>query len=255
MSNLSDSLFLMSNLGYKLKKIISILKNEFHPKKLFLFSSIIFIAFFIFCLSAQASQPNADCMNWLKAGKVKPGTKNCERDCVVLMTEMGTFMCPNQCDILCKDAGGKSILEKVVYYPGLTPAEKKLVEKNPEDALNAFIQKTRAEWSSGRNFPEQGLSDEADAFRHFIWAGLLTKELGSEKAKQFLSAHEANPLQRDSERDMDQFNNEKGSSTAQNLISNKKWNLENLEKSGLDSLRSKDLKVLNPGLKIPEVPK
>ncbi|MFN7904357.1 MAG: DUF6973 domain-containing protein [Pseudobdellovibrionaceae bacterium] len=164
-------------------------------------------------------------------------------------------MCPNQCDMLCKSADKKSILGKILYYPGLTPAEKKLVEKNPEDALIAFFQKTRAEWSSGRNFPEQGHNDEGDAFRHFIWAGLLTKELGPEKTKEFLSAHEANPLQPDSERDMDQFNNEKGASSAQSLISNKKWSIENLEKSGLDSLRSKDLKVLNPGLKIPEVPK
>ncbi|HPI41619.1 MAG TPA: hypothetical protein PLJ21_12495 [Pseudobdellovibrionaceae bacterium] len=96
---------------------------------------------------------------------------------------------------------------------------------------------------------------EGDAFRHFIWAGLLTKELGTNKAKEFLNAHEENPLQSDSESTMDQFNNEKGSSSAQTLISDNNWSIENLEKSGLDSLKSKSLKVLNPGLKIPEVPK
>jgi hypothetical protein len=79
---------------------------------------------------------------------------------------------------------------------------------------------------------------------------LLTKELGVERTKEFLDAHEANPLQSDSERDMDKFNNEKFASSAQNPISNKNWSLENLEKSGLDSLRSKDLKVPSPGLKI-----
>lgn len=216
---------------------------------------IIFAAFFIFCFSARADQPDSECVDWFKASKVKPGTKACELECAILMTDMGTFICPNQCDLLCKDTSGKSILGRIVYYPGLTPAEKNLVEKNPEDALTAFIQKTRAEWSSGRNFPEQGLNDEGDAFRHFMWAGLLTKELGPEKAKEFLNAHEANPLQPDSERTMDQFNNEKGASSAQNLISNKKWSIESLEKSGLDSLKLKSLKVLSPGLKIPEVPK
>jgi len=115
------------------------------------------------------------------------------------MVDMGTFMCPNQCDKLC--------------------------------------------------------NGEGDAFRHFIWAGLLTKELGTNKAKEFLNAHEENPLQSDSESTMDQFNNEKGSSSAQTLISDNNWSIENLEKSGLDSLKSKSLKVLNPGLKIPEVPK
>jgi hypothetical protein len=215
----------------------------------------IFTAGIIFCLAARANQPDADCITWFKASKVQTGTKTCELDCAILMTDMGTFMCPNQCEMLCKASDKNSILGKIIYYPGLTPTEKKLAEKNPADAVTAFIQKTRAEWSSGRNFPEQGLNDEGDAFRHFLWAGLLTKELGSEKAKEFLNAHEANPLQLDSERDMDQYNNKKGISTAQDLISNKKWSMENLEKAGLDSLRSKDLKVLSPGLKIPEVPK
>lgn len=165
---------------------------------------IIFISFFIFYIPAYANQPDADCISWLKAGKIATGTKTCILNCAALMTDMGTFVCPNQCDLLCK---------------------------NTEDSLTAFIQKTRAEWSSGRNFPEQGLNDEGDAFRHFIWAGLLTKELGTEKAKDFLNAHEANPLQPESERDMDKFNNEKGHLAAQNL------------------------KVLVPGLKIPEEPK
>lgn len=220
----------------------------------YLILKIICIAFFTFNFSAYASQPDEDCIRWFKVGKVKLG-KACELDCAILMTDLGTFMCPDQCDLLCKDKNSKGILGKVIYYPGLTPLERKLIEKYPGDALTAFIQKTRAEWSSGRNFPEQGLNDEGDAFRHFLWAGLLTKELGPDKAKEFLNAHEANPLQPDHERSMDQFNNEKGSSSAQSLISNKKWSIENLEKSGLDSLRSKDLKVLSPGLKIPEVPK
>ncbi len=215
---------------------------------------IIYAVFFIFSFSAHCTQPDADCINWFKAGKVKLG-KDCELDCAILSTDMGTFICPDQCELLCKPKMSKSILGKIIYYPGLTPAERKLIEKSPEDALTAFIQKTRAEWSSNRNFPEQGLNDEADAFRHFIWAGLLTKELGPEKAKEFLNAHEANPLQLDSEREMDQFNNNIGGSSAQMLISNKKWSIENLEKSALDSLRSKNLRVLNPGLKIPEVPK
>lgn len=216
---------------------------------------VFLVVFSIFSFSVNANQPDTDCADWFKASKVTAGAKACELDCATLVTDMRTFMCPNQCDMLCKITDKKNVLSKILFYPGLTPAEKKLVEKNPEAALTAFTQKTRAEWSTGRNFPEQGLNDESDAFRHFLWAGLLTKELGPEKAKEFLDAHEANPLQPDSERAMDQFNNEKGSASAQNLILNKKWSLENLEKDGLDSLKSKSLKVLSPGLKIPEVPK
>lgn len=109
--------------------------------------------------------------------------------------------------------------------------------------------------SSTRNFPDQGLNDESDAFRHFIWAGLLAKELGSEKAKTFLDTHEASPLQVATERDMDLFNNEKGQLAAQDLITGNKWSLKNLEQAGLDALRAGQLKVVKPGLKIPGVPK
>src|SRR5690606_13712781 len=124
-----------------------------------------------------------DCSEWVTQSKIKPESEDCEIQCAMLDTSMGTFMCPNQCNILCKADESTSIAGKLLYYPGLTPDEKKLMEKHPKDALTVFIQKTRAEMSSNRNFPDQGLNDESDAFRHFIWAGLLTKELGQEKAK------------------------------------------------------------------------
>lgn len=216
---------------------------------------LILAALFTFVVPCYSMQPDADCIEWFKDGNIKSNSKSCVLDCVTLQIDLTTFMCRDQCELLCNSKIENKFIGKVIYYPGLTPAEKKLVEKNPDQAINVFIQKNRAEWSSSRNFPEQGINDEGDAFRHFIWAGLLTKELGSEKAKQFLDAHEANPLQSNSERNMDQFNNDKGISSAQNLISNKNWSLENLEKTGLDLLRSKNLDVLKPGLKIPEAPK
>jgi hypothetical protein len=94
------------------------------------------------------------------------------------MTDMGTFMCPDQCDKLCKPKEKESLPSKFVFYPGLTQAEKELVVKNPKQAILVFKQKGLAEDSADRNFPDQNLNDESDAFRHFIWAGLLTKELG-----------------------------------------------------------------------------
>lgn len=200
-------------------------------------------------------QPDPECVEWLKHKNIKTGARGCVVECSTSSFGINTFICPLQCDILCGTVTEKINIGKVIYYPGLTPSEKKLIEKNPEEALITFIQKARAEWSSKQNFPEQEFNDEGDAFRHFIWSGLLVKELGEDKAKEFLNAHEVNPLQPDSERNMDQFNNEKGIQSAQKLILNKNWSVENLEKLGLDFLRSKNLKVLRPGLKIPEVPK
>lgn len=166
----------------------------------------------------HAKTPDRECILWLQNAKIAPGSKGCELKCATLMVDMETFVCPNQCDLLCKQEVKSSIPGKLLYYPGLTPAEKRLVEKYPKEALNVFVQKTRAELSSSRNFPDQNMNDESDAFRHFIWAGLLTKELGTEKAKEFLDAHEEDPEQPPSERAMDLHNNNKGQRAAEMLI-------------------------------------
>ncbi|MFN7728364.1 MAG: DUF6973 domain-containing protein, partial [Bdellovibrio sp.] len=95
---------------------------------------------------------------------------------------------PDQCKELCNTKPEESLLANFILYPGLTPAEKNLVSKSPKDALNAYKQKNIAEKATSRNFPDQNLNDESDAFRHFLWAAFLTKELGKSKAQEFLDA-------------------------------------------------------------------
>jgi hypothetical protein len=215
---------------------------------------LMFLLTILFSLPGFAKTPDADCVNWFNSTKVIAGTKDCDLKCATLMTDMGTFMCPDQCEELCKQPRIPSIPNKLIYYPGLNPSEKKLVEQYPKEAITAFIQKTRAEWASDHNFPTQELNDEGDAFRHFIWAGLLTKELGKDQAMKFLNAHEDNRLQPADERAMDNSNNQSGIHAAQNLISEKKFNIENLKQKALDDLREKRLEVISPGLPIPKEP-
>lgn len=88
-----------------------------------------------------------------------------------------------------------------------------------------------------------------------MWAGLLTNELGSAKAKEFLDVHEDNLLQSERERQMDQFNNSRGQSSAGALIKDKNWSVRNLETKALEELRSGRLRVSSPGLQIPKEPK
>lgn len=214
-----------------------------------------FIALFFSMFVYANETVSSDCIKWFEQSKVKKEAKDCLLKCATQKVDMGTFHCPDQCESLCNENIGSSVPGKLLYYPGLTPEEKKLVEKYPKDAVTVFIQKTRAEFSASRNFPEQDLNDESDAFRHFIWAGLLTKELGKVKAKEFLDAHEANRLQGVSEKDMDLFNNQKGQQSAETLISENKWSLKNIEAEGLKALREHQLRVLKLGLKIPEIPK
>ena len=99
------------------------------------------------------------------------------------------------------------LLGKVAYYPGLTPEERKLISKYPAEALKAFLAKQKAESATTKRFKRDDESDESDAFRHFVWAGLLAKELGPEMAKKFLDAHESNQGIDNAEKAMDLANN------------------------------------------------
>lgn len=213
------------------------------------------ITSFLISNIAMGADPHPDCVAWFNRAKIKAGTKDCELSCATLMVDMGTFMCPDQCDELCNTKREESLLAKFILYPGLTPAEKNLVAKSPKDALTVYRQKNIAETSASRNFPDQNLNDETDAFRHFLWAALLTKELGKAKAKEFLDAHEADPDQPDIEHQMDVHNNNRGQTAAESLIKEKRWSEKNIEAKGLEELRSKRLQVLKPGLPIPKEPK
>ena len=150
--------------------------------------TLLFLAISLAPALARGNDPV--CTQWLRQNKVDPGSKDCELSCATLATDMGTFTCPGQCEELCKPTPSSGIPSKLIYYPGLTPSEKRLIEQFPKDAITVFVQKTRAESASDRNFPTQELNDEGDAFRHFVWAGLLAKELGKTQALKFLNAHE-----------------------------------------------------------------
>jgi hypothetical protein len=202
----------------------------------------------------QCRKPHPDCVAWFNSAKIKTGTKDCELSCATLMVDMATFMCPDQCDELCNTKAGGPLLSKFIYYPGLTSIEKDLVAKSPKDAFTVYKQKNIAEKSTARNFPDQGLSDESDAFRHFLWAALLTKELGESRAKEFLDAHEADPDQPAIERQMDMYNNNQGQIATKSLMKANRWRQKNIEAKGLEELRSKRLQVLKPGLVIPKEP-
>lgn len=204
---------------------------------------------------AYSLTPDADCVEWFRDSKIVSGSKNCALSCATLMTDMGTFICPDQCDELCRPTKPDSIPSKFIFYPGLTKAEKELIVQNPKMSHTVFQLKGLAEDSTSRNFPDQNLNDESDAFRHFVWSGLLTKELGRQKAKEYLDAHESNPLQSTRERKMDTFNNERGQSAAENLIRENMWSLKALESKAIEELRNKILDVMIPGLNIPKEPK
>ncbi len=219
------------------------------------FCILILVFIFTWASAARATLPHPDCIKWFENSKLSPGAQNCKVDCLTTIVDMGTFLCPNHCEQFCGTNFETSLLDKFIYYPGLTPDETKLIKGNPKDALIVFVQKTRAELSSSKNFPEQKINDEGDAFRHFMWAGLLTKELGEEKSKIYLDAHETNKLQTPEEKAMDLANNRAGILAAMKLIKQSTFSQSRLEQLGLNEMKQGTLSVLNPGLFIPKEPK
>jgi hypothetical protein len=145
----------------------------------------------------------ADCNKWFIHWKLKPGPS-----CIDLCQNRGIggkpedMECAAQCRKLCDKAlpdkpfySGKTLAAAGVYYPGLNPTEKELIKENPMEAFKVFLQKNTAESETSHYFPKGGFNDESDAFRHYIWAGLLTDKLGAERAKIYLDAHENDPAE------------------------------------------------------------
>ncbi len=198
-------------------------------KNLFLFAAL------TFGVTVEAD----DCSKWFSKGKAKPGTSDCEIKCGITPTDMGTFDCPQRCEEFCHPSSG-------------SPA---LVAKNPKEALIVFRLKNKAEHLTDKYFPEGRLNDESDVFWHFLWASLLVKEIGTDRAQRYLDAHEMNPSQPASERAMDLANNRGGILAAQKLKDKGNLNDEQIERAGLEALRKNELVVLEPGLQIPKASK
>jgi len=138
------------------------------------------------------------------------------------------------------------VLGRFLYYPGLTAEERKLINARPQEAFTVFNQKEKAESATVRVFGRDAQNDESDAFRHFVWAGLLAKELGPDLAKQFLDAHEGAGRSNDPNRAMDLANNRAGLLAAEKLRKEGNLTESRLEKEALESIKNRTLVVLEP---------
>ena len=121
---------------------------------------------------------NKICEEWFKNADLKPG-QDCEIECTSTKVRMDTFQCTSFCNELCKKNTDnkkyypKTLLGSLLYYPGLTSDEKELIKKYHKESLIVFVQKEKAEAKTEKLFPNGSLNDESDAFRHFVWAGLI----------------------------------------------------------------------------------
>ena len=122
----------------------------------------------------------------------------------------------------------------------LSESEKQLILKYPADALKMY--ETMSEAFKNTNELFKGASKHntsADAFRHYVWSGLSANTIGSDRAFDFLKAHEDYPANPSEEKNMDMMNNLKGIEYFKNY---KGSNFESdLIRSGLEKVKNKEL--------------
>lgn len=199
-------------------------------------------------ISAQIANAGV-CDQWFASSGVKVG-KNCLSECAVISTDMGTFECPTACPEFCKSSVTTDFIFKISdLYPGLTSAERALAAQYPKESLKAFIEKDKAESICAEQFGGNRTNDESDACRHFVWAGLLHKNLGSDLAQKFLNAHEQQSGQPENEKAMDFANNRAGILVAEKLGKNKNFSDKNLVKEFEMALKRKEIIVINRNFK------
>ncbi|MCB0407153.1 MAG: hypothetical protein KDD34_03050 [Bdellovibrionales bacterium] len=160
---------------------------------------------------------------------------------------MDSFSCSTQCEELCS----KSTVEQILaYFPRLSEGDRLVISKMPKEAFKVFLAKEKAEDLTKKIFNKSGKDDESDAFRHFVWSALVTKELGEDKAKTFLKAHEEDSTQEKNQKEMDTQNNKQGLMFVMEKVKNRQEvEIDQIEKEALLRLRNKKLKVLMPKLK------
>jgi hypothetical protein len=201
-------------------------------------------------LLAPMGWASADvCDKWFAASKVKPG-KNCMLECAVIPVDMGTFDCSLACADFCKESAGTDFLFKISdLYPGLTGSERALAAKYPKEALRVYINKSKAESICAKQFGDNRTNDESDACRHFVWAGLLRRDLGTELAQKFLNGHEDQPGQPKNQKEMDLANNKVGLRVSEKLEKAGIFSEESLVRELEAALSRKELMVIDPKFK------
>lgn len=202
----------------------------------------------VISLFVTESHATDKCLQWFKNASLNRGA-DCNLKCMTLSVDMGTFDCRSQCDSLCKSPPDQKNFP-LNYPKGITKGDRAMITKRPMESIKVFREKQVADDLTLKVFKQQGRNDESDAFRHFVWAALITNELGLDIANEFLTAHEDEDGQPQLEKEMDIFNNNLGSDFVVNR-KNKKIPLEldEVENAAFNKLRSNQLKILKSNQK------
>lgn len=139
------------------------------------------------------------------------------------------------------------LLQKLLQKYGdveVNPKEAKLIRQRPIDAWKVHQSSVRARELTIRNFGTSGRNDSSDAFRHFIWSGLSAKEVGNSSARDFVTAHENDPLLPKDQTEMDMHNNNSGLEAGARLANRPDFE-KALQQEAIEALKAGKLKVIS----------
>jgi hypothetical protein len=207
--------------------------------------SIRTVLMFLFLVSRAWAD---DCENWFAKAHLSSSQKDCILECSSTKVDLGTMQCPEQCDRLCKPKAQSSAgaVSSIIDVAGLSKAELELIATRPQEARVVYAQVEMAQEMTKKRFGRDWFDDESDAYRHFVWTGLLVKELGAKDAKMFLDAHEAANLPDDPGSQMDRRNNEYAMAESQKLKQAGHLDSDHLDQEAVRALKEKKLVVLRP---------
>ena len=105
--------------------------------------NIVFIIFLFLLPLVTLAEIN--CEKWFLEWNIRPGSKNCEIECVTAPYSLANFDCGTECLKFCKTYIPRDKLDNHVYFDSLTPKEKDLVAKFPKEALQVYMAKEYAQ--------------------------------------------------------------------------------------------------------------
>lgn len=201
----------------------------------------------IFLFSLSTSDASERCQKWFDAQKIKLNGE-CESKCKVIHMDDGiSFDCTDECGSLCKLSYDTEVIFNISdLYPGLSDSERSLASQEPKKTLKAYWLSWNAISTCKKIYITADHNDESDACRHFVWAGLLTRDLGVVFARKILNAHEDEHGQPRNEKEMDLHNNEVGIESAEKMIKNGRYDEMDMLKLFKQKLSERKFKILEP---------
>lgn len=216
--------------------------------------AISFLVVLILCIPPVRGFAS-NCLSWFQESGINPADPDCEAKCALLTVDMGTFNCPAQCVKFCRkgvhERAATWLLEAFYGEDRFTDLEKRLISEYPMEAFEVALARVEA-LSMVKQRLGKSTRIEADAFRHFVWTGLIAQRIGIDpetgsldrsKVMKWVYAHEADEDLPAADRGMDLWNDEQGWNAAVRLYKTGKLTPEEIEKAALEALKGNKLRV------------